>query len=217
MKQLLYTGLFVIISGHCFGQVGQTAANIAIDIGTSTLPETQALASMRLSQDEVLKYSKKIAQNTAALLVLKEAELKALSDTPDGIEQTTPWKTSVYAIDAIIQYNTNSIQLIQDFPDASDIGVEAMALITENAYASMSDIAQIVSGGDDNLMHGTDRFKFIDKVNERLLLLVEVSRFVNTLIRTSVVLNEDVPSDYSYDVTEDYGNILNKIENFIQE
>lgn len=217
MRKVLNILVWTIITGSCYGQVGQTAANIAIDIGTSTLPETQALASMRLSQDEVLKYSKKIAQNTAALLVLKEAELKALSDTPDGIEQTTPWKTSVYAIDAIIQYNSNSIQLIQDFPDASDIGVEAMALITENAYASMSDIAQIVSGGDDNLMHGTDRYKFIDKVNERLLLLVEVSRFVNTLIRTSVVLNEDVPSDYSYDITEDYGNILDKIENFIQE
>ena len=217
MRKVLNILVWAIITGSCYGQVGQTAANIAIDIGTSTLPETQALASMRLSQDEVLKYSKKIAQNTAALLVLKEAELKALSDTPDGIEQTTPWKTSVYAIDAIIQYNSNSIQLIQDFPDASDIGVEAMALITENAYASMSDIAQIVSGGDDNLMHGTDRYKFIDKVNERLLLLVEVSRFVNTLIRTSVVLNEDVPSDYSYDITEDYGNILDRIENFIQE
>lgn len=202
---------------NCIGQVGQTAANIAIDIGTSTLPETQALASIRLSQDEVLKHSKDIAQKTAAILVLKEAELKALSDTPSDIEQTTPWKTSVYAVDAIIQYNTNSIQLIEDFPEASDIGVEAMALITENAYASVSDITQIVSGGPDNLMHGTDRFKFISKVNERLLLLVEISRFVNTLIRTSVVLGEEVPSDYTYDITEDYDTMLDRIENFIQE
>ncbi len=202
---------------NCIGQVGQTAADIAIDIGTSTLPETQALASIRLSQDEVLKDSRDIAQKTAAILVLKEAELKALSDTPNDIEQTTPWKTSVYAVDAIIQYNTNSLQLIEDFPEAFDIAVEAMGLITDNAYASMSDIAQIVSGGQDNLMHCTDRFKFISKVNERLLLLVEISRFVNTLIRTSVVLGAEIPSDYTYEIAEDYENMLDRIENFIQE
>lgn len=217
MKSLPIIASLIFCACPCRAQVGQTAADIAIDIGTSTLPETQALASTRLSQDEVLKHSKDIAQKTAAILVLKEAELKALSETPDGFDQTTPWKTSVYAIDEIIQYNTNSIQLIEDFPEASDIGVEAMALITENAYASLSDIAAITSGGGDNLMHGTDRYKFVSKVNERLLLLVEISRFVNTLIRISVVQAEEIPSDYSYDITEDYDSMLDRIENFVQE
>lgn len=207
----------LLISNMVNGQIGQAAAQIAIDIGTSTLPETETLVAINLHQQDVLKYSEEIAKKSAAIAVLKEAELVALNETPAGFSDTTPWKYSLGSIDAIVQLNSNTIQLINDFPDVDTLPITVTATILEKAYSGFSDIEAILQDGNNNLMSATDRYSLIEKLNTYLDKLESISRLMNVVVRNMILSSANVPTDYSYDITGSLENMLQNIDNLIIE
>ena len=214
MKAILIIFLLVI-SNYSIAQVGQQAAQIAIDIGLSTAAETPTLIAINLNQQQVLEYSKDIANKTAAIAVLKEAELLAMNTTPDNFQETTPWKAAVSHIDAIIRLNSNTLQLINDFPDVTQLPLTVTAAILLKAEEGFSDIEAILTDGNDNLMYATDRFVLVEKLNVYLDKLQTVSRAVNVVVRNLIITSDEVPTDYTYDATESMNNIMNQIDTLI--
>ena len=209
--------VLVIISHSAAGQVGQQAAQIAIDIGTSTAAELPTLIAISANQNQVLDYSQEIANKTAAIAVLKEAELMHMNTTPDDFEETTPWKRAVGNLDAIIRLNSNTLQLLTDFPNVSEIPITVTAAILLKAEEGFYDIEAILTDGNDNLMYATDRYALTQKISIYLDKLREVSRVVNIVVRNLVITSGELPTDYTYDMTESMNNIMDQIDNLIIE
>lgn len=209
--------LIFLVATTTYAQVGQTAAQIAVDIADATLPVTTTMVAINLHQQDVLKYSKSIAEKTAAIMVLKEAELKSLKETPGSLEETSPWKRAIIYVDGIVQFNSNTTELISNYPDVEGIPIESIILITAETYDAFSDLTAIAQGGDDNLMSPAARFKLIKKANSYLKKLYDLSNKLNQLTRILILFSGEVVTDTTYDTSEAMDSILEEIENFVIE
>lgn len=181
MKNVLLI-LFFSCSVWGYAQ-GTQAAEMAVSIFTSTLPETQSLNHIRKDQDTLLIYHKNIAEKMTAILVLKEAELLSLEKTPARIERTTPYIDTFNYLDQILAINSNTIKLIDDFPELQAIPLDAILDIMEQSYGFVTDFELILSDGKDNHMLPTDRYVLISKINKNLAKVYRFSVHLNELLR----------------------------------
>lgn len=214
MKKLLY--LVLCIHGISSGQVGQTAAKIALDITEATIPVTSTMVSMNLSQQAVLKYSENIAAKSAGILVMKGVELdKITNPNIEGFEETTPWRASVIALAGIGQYNSNSLNIIENFESLNDFPLEILDDIIAEATLSLADIEAILKGGKDNRMSPAGRYKLMQKINKTLIKLYLASREINGLVRSIAIATGEIEINNDFDSSEPLNNIYDKIDNII--